>query len=397
MKALADIEARSEDEQTELVEIEAKYTASEAELRAAQHLDQRDRDAADAGNGDTPEGVELREMRNRARVGRFVHSALTHRPLDGVEAEIRAAYGVSDGKFPLAMLAPTEARTATSIDTVVNQENMWLDRLFAESAAMYLGVQMLTVGEGVASFPVTTKGGAPAQVDKEATQAASAWTASVIEGKPKRASVVLEYALEDEARLGSAELEGALIRDAQMSMTEKVDAVVFSGDNSPGTAAQDIAGLNTAASVGETEIKQANLAKTSLLGVWAALVDGIHASSVMDMKAVISPAWYTSIVQAIPLDSADTTTLAEWLMRNGVSWQVRAGIAANTDANSFLAYLSRGRGLAGAAVCPIWDAGDLIVDRVSQASSGKVRITLNYLYDFQVVRASNFARFKAVA
>ena len=80
-----------------------------------------------------------------------------------------------------------------------------------------------------------------------------------------------------------------------------------------------------------------------------------------------------------------------------MSWEAREGLAANTNAGSFGGYVGLGRGIQGAGVAAVWSAGELIRDPYSGAATGEVALTLSYLWNFGLVRASNFARIKFVA
>ena len=54
------------------------------------------------------------------------------------------------------------------------------------------------------------------------------------------------------------------------------------------------------------------------------------------------------------------------------------------------------RGIEGAAIAAVWDAGQLIRDPYTNAKTGEVELTLNYLWNFKVVRTHNFKRLKFV-
>ena len=60
-------------------------------------------------------------------------------------------------------------------------------------------------------------------------------------------------------------------------------------------------------------------------------------------------------------------------------------------------FVGLARGIEGAAVAAVYDAGQLIRDPYSDSDTGEVRLTLNYLWDFQVARTGNFKRLKFVA
>ena len=90
-------------------------------------------------------------------------------------------------------------------------------------------------------------------------------------------------------------------------------------------------------------------------------------------------------------------TLAAFLRMAGLSWSARGEIDANTANNDFGAFIGRSVGIDGAGVAAVWEAGELIRDPYSGAAKGEVALTLCYLWDFGLPRASNFARVKFVA
>ena len=93
----------------------------------------------------------------------------------------------------------------------------------------------------------------------------------------------------------------------------------------------------------------------------------------------------------------DNMTLAQFLRASGLSWMVRADIDTNTANGDFGAFLGRGRGIEGAGVAAVWGAGELIRDPYTEADSGEVVLTLNYLWDFVIARPTQFARVKFVS
>ena len=106
---------------------------------------------------------------------KVVHDA----PYDGAAAEFNAEIGLTGARdFPLEMLAPLETRATTDADTAVTQRR-WIDRLFADTMAMRLGVTMESVEPGQASFPVTTAGAVAKQRDRAEAAADDAWTMGV--------------------------------------------------------------------------------------------------------------------------------------------------------------------------------------------------------------------------
>ena len=344
---------------------------------------------------DDAETREVREIRQRMTgVSDYVQASVEMRAVDGAAAEYNAALKMRPNAFPLHLLAP-EARQATAVDTQTVPRR-WLDRLFAETAATALGVTMESVPVGVASFPVTTAGANSAQRAKSQAAGDAAWTVGVSELKPKRNAVRLLFNIEDTARIPG--LEAALTRDLRMALTEGIDRAIFSGDDGATGNDADITGLDTAAGVTEATLTQANKVKAAnTLAAFTELVDGIHAGKLQDLRVVAAigawKLWESTIANA----DAENQTLAAFLREAGLSWMARGEIETATTANKFGAFMGRSKGLEGAGVAAVWEAGELIRDPYSNAAKGEVALTLCYLWDFGLPRPSSFARLKFVA
>lgn len=374
---------------TEAGTLHSEYSDLEVRSRAA--IVAEDVKASEPSDPEDAEVREVRKLRGLARVGAYLGAAMDMRAVDGAEAEYNAAVGAGAG-FPLQLLAP-EIRTTTNSDGQANQGS-WVDRLFAVASASRVGVTFRSVAAGLASFPVTTAGATGQQQDRAENTGNAAWTVGTTECRPKRGSVRAVFTVEDAARMPG--LEDALRRDLSMALMDSIDAAIFKGDAGPGTASYDIVGLQSAAGV-ERTLTQANKAKAvKVLEAFVSLVDGKHASGLGDLGIVASVGsntlWHTTIANS----AVDNETIAQFLMRAGLAWGVRANIDTNTSNGDYGAYIGRMRGIEGAAVAAIWEAGSLIRDPYSDAGKGEIALTLNYLWDFKIPRASNYARLKFV-
>ena len=407
MAELATAAELTDETRAELDGIETGTPDLERQLRAAttavetEEAEQR----AEGADAKKPDGdVETREraeLRAKISLARYVGSAAEDQLLDGAEAEYNAALGIVQGRqgtrFPLDLLAPpVEQRATTDTDTTTIPRR-WLDRLFAGTAAETVGITLESVPAGVASYPVTTAGASAAQRQRSTDAAAdAAWTIGVTEMKPKRNAVRLVFSIEDAARIPG--LESALTRDLRMALTEGVDRAVFLGDATASGADADITGLTTAA-ITETTITQANKIKgPETLAAFTGLVDGIHANSLSDLMVVTSIGawrlWENTIINTAT--ATNNQTLAAFLRVAGMSWMSRGEIDDNTANNDFGAFVGLGRGIEGAGVAAVWEAGELIRDPYSGAAKGEVAITLCYLWDFALPRVANFKRIKFV-
>ena len=148
----------------------------------------------------------------------------------------------------------------------------------------------------------------------------------------------------------------------------------------------------------ERTITQANKIKgPETLQAFLHFVDGIYATSMADLSVVAAQGanslWYSTIHNS----AADNQTVAKFLMDAGLSWMVRGHIEANTANGDFGAFVGLARGMAGAGVAPVWNRGELVRDPYSNANKGEVKLTVQWLWNFGLVRSANFARIKFVS
>ena len=213
--------------------------------------------------------------------------------------------------------------------------------------------------------------------------------------KPTRNAATLKFSIEDAARIPG--LESALTRDLRMALTEGVDRAIFLGDDGANENSADITGLMTAANVVEQTITQANKVKPAeTLAAFLALIDGKHASMVEDLRCVLAVGAHNLWAGTIANSAAENQTVLAFLKANGLTCSVRGDIETATTNGKFGAFLGRGRGIAGAGVAAVWEAGELIRDPYTDAAKGTVHLTLSYLWAFGLPRPSNFARIKFV-
>ena len=407
MAELSLVDELNDEQRGELDNLEKSTPDLERQMRAAtialedEEAEQRAAGAAARAPEGDAETRERAELRSKVRLTAYVAAAIEQRSADGAEFEYNAALGISGNRFPLELLAPPEQRTArvetratTDVDTMTTPRR-WLDRLFAATAAMRLGITMESVPVGSASYPVTTAGAGAAQRARS-TDAASdaAWTIGVTEMKPKRNAVRLQFSIEDAARIPG--LESALTRDLSAALVEGIDRAIFLGDTTATGTDADVTGMQTAA-ITEATISQTNkVLGPGTLAAFTGLVDGIHAMGLNDLNVVASVGgwrlWENTIINA----TADNMTLAAFLRMAGLSWSARGEIETATANGDFGAFIGRGMGIDGAGVAAIWEAGELIRDPYSGAAKGEVALTLCYLWDFALPRPSNFARIKFV-
>ena len=142
----------------------------------------------------------------------------------------------------------------------------------------------------------------------------------------------------------------------------------------------DITGLQTAANLVEKTLTQANKVKGSnTLQAFVELIDGIHAIGPGDLRIVssvgVNMLWVTTIANS----AAENQAQAQFLMASRINWSTRGNIDDATTINKFGAFIGHGRGIDGAGVAAVWDAGELIRGPYSNAAKGEVVLTLTRL------------------
>ena len=398
--SLLEGEALTDAIRTERDGLATELRESEPQLQAAIAAVQADESAR--VTEDDGEGKELRELRGKISLGRYVAAAIEQRAATDSELEYNQARQIAGNRFPLELLAPApvavprgtgeaEHRATTGVDTAVVARS-WLDRLFAGTASQALGVTMESVPAGVASFPVTTAGAGAAQRGRAEAAADAAWTVGVTELKPTRNAVRAVFSIEDAARLPG--LEDALQRDLSMALAEGIDRVIFLGDDGANENTADITGLSATAGLVAKAITQTNKVKgANVLQAFAELIDGKAAMTAGDLRGVFSVGANTLWARTLANTGASVdTTIAEFLRRFGLNWVTRADIDNATADGDFAAFVGLNRGIDGAGVAAVWEAGELVRDMYTGAAKGEVSLTLSYLWNFGLPRAANFAR-----
>ena len=376
----------------EIAKLRTEYTDVEVRYQAASTSE----DVKEVETAESSEGREYRELRSKVGLSQYVEAASEKRSVDGAALELNQVLGVGAHRFPLEILAPVEERATTNVD-VVTRPTRWLDRLFSDAAASRVGVTFESVEPGAKSYPITLTGASGAQRGRKEAAAVAPWTIGVTELKPTRNSTHAVFSREDDLR--NPGLQDALTRDLRMALADAVDLAVFEGDAGANEDTADITGLQTAANVEEETLTQAlKLKGADVLGAFAGLIDGLHATAGSDLRTVLSVGaqrlWMSTLANS---GNAADTTISEFLTRAGIVFSARGGIDTATTADTFGAFVGRGRGLVGAGVLAAWSDAMLITDPYSSAKTGEIQLTMNSFWAFGLPRPSNFGRIKFVA
>ena len=368
---------------TELSTVETQYRA------AAQAEDAEAREHRAEGDG---ESAEHRSLIGRVRCGEYLQAAVEQRAVSGAEAELCAAVGLAaQGRMPWAALLPrnvearADAATSAPADGIPTNQAEILSRVFARSATAYLRVDFPSVGVGEASYPVFATGAAADMAAKAGAVDADAATFNANTLKPKRLSAAYLWGAEDEAELRG--LEEGLREDLGMAMSDAMDKQVLVGD---GTGA-NIGGFTTGGANGALNAalpadQNAVATYADFRKLYTGFVDGKYANDASEVRALVTASTYAyadSVFRAN--ESEDTGLMAA--MRIGGGFRVSGNMPATASNNDLVL---RCRGMARAAVAPVWQGLRLIRDEVTAANKGQVRLTAIALWNFAVIRADQY-------
>ena len=288
LAVLAAKENRTSDEETELTAVETKLSGCEPELRSALSAAADEDDSARTTSQSTdPENRERLELRAKTGIGDFLNAAVGGAAVQGAAAEYASSLGVPTvGHIPMAIFdrsAPTvETRAITPGPAVKGALQPTVPYVFERSAAASLGIMMPTVPSGQVQIPKITTAPPSDTVAKDGSAPSTAAAVSLTNQAPVRIAGQFEVRSEDMAVMPT--LEAALSEAMQGSLSNELDEQTFNGGSGELNGLFTQAAAVSAASAVETY--------TTGIGRFAVLVDGKHAYTLADVRAVIGAATF---------------------------------------------------------------------------------------------------------
>ena len=362
----------------EMDSMTGEYRQLESKFRAALVKESAEIEATPTGDLDS-EGRESRALELEIEVRHYVESALTDAPLEGREREFNDAhklFGVGT-QLPWAALLSPEARAEMRAATVApdvggTNSRSILGRVFAQSAADFLGVVSPMVPVGSQNFPVLSGGVVPANTAAAgaADETAAVLTANVLDPIRLPAAYRMQY----ESIQKLAMMEDALRLDLAGAIEAARDAAIIAGD---GTAPNVNGFLSELA---DPTNPSAVAAFADYASARASLVDGKHAMSEDDIRLVVGKHTYR---HAAGIYQTGSGVSALDRLKARVSAHITAP---SSDIQRAIASMSQGR-----AVSPMWPSIGLIRDPFSGASKGEIVLTATALFNFKILDESGFS------
>ena len=355
-----------------------EYREAESRYRVALVKEADEIESTPTGDLDS-QGRESRALELEIECRHYVQSALADAPLEGREREYNDAnklFGVGTQLPWQALLSPearAEMRAATvAPDTGGTNSRSILGRVFAKSAADYLGVVSPMVPTGSANFPVLSGGVVPANTAAAgaADETAAVLTANVLDPIRLPASYRMQY----ESIQKLAMMEDSLRLDLAGALEEARDAAIIAG----GGTAPEVEGF--LAALTDPTNPSAESAFADYASARASLVDGKYAMSEDDIRLVVGKETYK---HAAGIYQTGSGVSALDRLKARVSAHITAPAA---NIQRAIAAMSQGR-----AVSPMWPSIGLIRDPYTGASKGEITLTATALWNFKILDESGFS------
>ena len=370
----------------DLEKLTTEFRAADVRKAAALISESGDADAA-AANGDNPLSAELREYHrilDAASGADFVAESAFGVAVDGASAELRAAAGIAEPMmFPIDVLSTVEMRADAvtgPFASIEKQQQAIIGRIFAQSATAYLGVEMPSVGVGEISY-VLLNAGASADVRSDGValdSVAATLTTETI--APVRATTGFLFGVEDTARIRA--LEESLTADMRMALTDKMDALSINGQDAVANVSPAVEGIINELTNPTDPTAVADY--SDYLDAFDAPVDGKYAAAADSVRMLVNSDTYRQ-ARGLVVGSNTGNLLRDRPEMGAARFRVSANMPATPNTNFATAITYTAGTMRPGLVMPVWRGAYLVRDPYSDASSGRVRLTLTMLTGFKMI------------
>lgn len=383
--ALLELETRSEDQDRELNEKTLELRGLESDLQAAILLEGDS--VQEVVKETTPQGRELRGIIQESNITDYVNDFLGKSPLDGASLELRQETGVPDDYIPHEVFdgsGELETRAdavtnyvATDTASPDNVEQIY-PRVFAMGCAAYLGTMMPSVGVGSVNYP-RLNAGTTGDV-RSPSQALDGTAATITTATIDPVRLTASYTFTVESTQLIRGIESALTRDLRQTLNDKLDKLVINGQAKSGSTSPKIDGLLNSLAAATAASAQAGW--SDYLSAYDGAVDGIHASSDMDVCLLVNPAtWQHAMIQLVGT-GGEAGLLRDKIDRMRFKASANMPAVASKKAKAIrYAKTSPTRGM----YAPVWRGVNMIRDHYTGAAKGEISITFLQIVGFKVV------------
>ena len=360
-------DALEDAERSELDSLTNEMQSLEPRLRAALTLQEAENEKAN--------DPKLKEVKRRASLTDYWNSIVNKRNLEGAAAEWNKELKLSGSQIPWECFVEPEERAATQVSDYNGGlvARPVLQRLFAADVFNSLGVRLDSVGAGEQEYVLLLSGPNPMmQLEGGVTSAAVASTFQTQILKPKRISAQIEFSRELLASV--AGIESALRMDMLSAMRDKMNNQILIGNGAPNVTG--IFSRLTKPSVPSAVADYEDFAKCPSLGV-----DGIHAYRSSQIGICLNPEVYQFGSSLFQSGSGESAIMALERVARSVTVSTHVPKAPTSSTRANVAEVVLSAGTMGSHVAAVWEGVNLIVDEISLADKGQVRVTAWSLWD----------------
>ena len=371
-------DARTEEQDGELVKLTAEGTAIEPEIRAAIVASPDETQTVETEDAETR---ELRQLTERANVGDILSATFEKRQTSGEAAELQKHFGLGSHQIPLEMLKinrGVEERAAATVPASIGDASQAevITPVFASGDGAFLGIERPVVPTGTAAFPVlstlpSVKG--PFTGSDEAAQTDASFVANNL--SPERLQASFSYRRTDAARF--AGLDAALRLALNSGLQEKLDQQAIEGTD----------GLLTSTNLPNNNVNTATTFALYLSGLLYGRVDGRYARTPGDIRMILGSGTFNHASAAYKGNNSDESGV-ERLQEKSGGLMVSAHVPdVASSKQNVLIRLGMAR---GAAVQPMWQGVSLVVDEFTRAAFGEIIVHAILLSNFQITRKAQW-------
>ena len=393
MAELAVLDDLTDEQRSELDEIEKGTPDLERQIRAATVALEDEEKAAETTKANEPDAElrERRELRSKASLTEYLLARMQGRMLAGAEAELQTAAEVRDGAIPLELWNTPdtiEQRQTDVVSAAPGTTGVNLDRIrpavFANSIASRLGIEMPRVMSGTyASATISTSLTATAEAKSgRADATAAAFTVTSV--TPKRISARLAIAIEDVAAVGQANFESILRENLSLVLSDQLDDQAINGN---GTA-PNLTGIFERLTDPTAPTAVADF--DAYAAAHAGGVDGLWSNTIKDVSIVVGATTYqhaSRTFQTATNYKGELSAAAYAMTNAGGLWTNERMPDASSNVQQAILYrkgrsmmnmMNGGAGAMRTAVCPHWNEVS-IDDIYSGSATGERFFTMHVL------------------
>ncbi|WP_338832328.1 phage major capsid protein [Bradyrhizobium sp. 27S5] len=390
LAALVGKDKPDENEIRSMSDLDGEYQANEAKYRAALIVEDTERREA-KGELETRSERDFNSLVDRFELRQVALHLDTGATIDGATAEViselRSQGGYRGVPVPYAALEKRSGETVASGTPTPKMTAPIIDRIFADSASVQMGAQMVNIAQGTNEYPIVSSAVSAAWQTSEtgAVGGPTAYSTAARSLSPNN-TLGIQMKITRKTLLQSGDgLEQAVRRDMNGCMAVAIDKAVFLGAGASGEPAGIL--------VGSYSITSTAVAAAASWAAFRAAVKRFIVANAANGPGAVKLLIRPEVWDAMDGTLITNTAVSEWdrLIANiGADNVVMSTNALAAPTGSPLvtkALLTTTKNGVAPIFVGTWGAIDLIRDPFSDAASGGLRLTALATVDVSASRA----------